>query len=122
MLMIGSVCSNTKCHYMDGACVSSPRWVSLLVAEIYYPDTLTPINRRPPINRSPVMVEDLPPVNNFQRYQQYLRKRAVPPNGDNRPTPQVKKTHCDGVDEQGCFQVKKNSRNNVHLQIELIKI
>ncbi|KAK9497986.1 hypothetical protein O3M35_003877 [Rhynocoris fuscipes] len=31
-------CINTKCYYIDGKCLSSPRWVSLLVSEIFYPD------------------------------------------------------------------------------------
>ncbi|XP_073999656.1 spaetzle domain-containing protein 6 isoform X2 [Rhodnius prolixus] len=31
-------CLNTKCYYLEGKCLSSPRWVSLLVAEIYYPN------------------------------------------------------------------------------------
>lgn len=89
---------------MDGGCLSSPRWVSLLVAEIYYPETITPINRRPPVHRSPVMSDDPPPINEFHTYQQYLHKRAVPSNGEPKSS-QPKKTHCDGVDELGCFQV-----------------
>jgi len=31
-----------KCDFMDGSCHESPRWVSLLVAEIYYPDARFP--------------------------------------------------------------------------------
>lgn len=31
-------CLNTKCYYLEGKCLSSPRWVSLLVAEIFYPN------------------------------------------------------------------------------------
>lgn len=33
-------CLQSRCHYLDGGCLSSPRWSSLLVAEIYYPDTV----------------------------------------------------------------------------------
>merc|ERR1712061_883386 len=35
-------CLSTKCEYLDGSCLASPRWVSLLVAEIYYPDATFP--------------------------------------------------------------------------------
>lgn len=27
----------SRCHYLEGGCLSSPRWVSLLVAEMHYP-------------------------------------------------------------------------------------
>ncbi|CAH1641681.1 unnamed protein product [Spodoptera littoralis] len=30
-------CMQSRCHYLDGGCLSSPRWVSLLVAELHYP-------------------------------------------------------------------------------------
>ncbi|XP_041971716.1 uncharacterized protein LOC121727789 [Aricia agestis] len=30
-------CMQARCHYLDGGCLSSPRWVSLLVAELHYP-------------------------------------------------------------------------------------
>lgn len=33
-------CVNKKCEFTDGVCHESPRWVSLLVAEIYYPNTI----------------------------------------------------------------------------------
>ncbi len=92
---------------MDGGCLSSPRWVSLLVAEIYYPETITPINRRPPVHRSPVLSDDPPPVNDFHTYQQYLHKRAVPPSGESKSASVTKKSHCDGIDELGCFQVTR---------------
>ena len=44
---------STKCEYLDGSCLASPRWVSLLVAEIYYPDATFP-NPSPNQNRNPV--------------------------------------------------------------------
>lgn len=31
----------SRCHYLDGGCLSSPRWVSLLVAELHYPPAQT---------------------------------------------------------------------------------
>ncbi|CAH4032231.1 unnamed protein product [Pieris brassicae] len=32
-------CMQSRCHYLEGGCLSSPRWVSLLVAEMHYPST-----------------------------------------------------------------------------------
>lgn len=34
-------CMQSRCHYLDGGCLSSPRWVSLLVAELHYPPAQT---------------------------------------------------------------------------------
>ncbi|XP_072157612.1 uncharacterized protein spz6 [Bemisia tabaci] len=96
-------CVQSKCHYMDGGCLSSPRWASLLVAEIFYPDTFLPSNRRQPVvHRTPVAGEEPPAVQDFQQYQQYLQKRA----GSENSTPSSKRSHCDGVDQLGCFQVR----------------
>ena len=39
---------------MEGSCLASPRWVSLLVAEIYYPDTTFPNLAKLNTNRTPV--------------------------------------------------------------------
>jgi energy-converting hydrogenase Eha subunit F len=56
---------------MDGSCLASPRWVSLLVAEIYYPDATFPNPApsaaapvRSPVsqNRSPVPANSPPSV------------------------------------------------------------
>lgn len=116
----------SKCHYIDGGCLSSPRWVSLLVAEVYYPDTYLPSasnnQRRPPsmnsqtqgMHRNP---DDPPPVQDFQNFQQYLQKRTTQSvGGDNNAsssqgsnTIPKKKSHCDGIDELGCFQVLTSS-------------
>ncbi|RVE42269.1 hypothetical protein evm_013077 [Chilo suppressalis] len=30
-------CMQSRCHYLEGGCLSSPRWVSLLVGELHYP-------------------------------------------------------------------------------------
>lgn len=113
--------SQTKCHYIDGGCLSSPRWMSLLVAEVYYPDTYLPSvsnNRRLPVPpqqqgayRTQTQGDDPPSVQDFQNYQQYLHKRATQGAPDTGLPPQSststskKKPHCDGVDELGCFQV-----------------
>ncbi|GFG40191.1 hypothetical protein Cfor_09779 [Coptotermes formosanus] len=106
-------CLQTRCHYLDGGCLSSPRWTSLLVAEIYYPDTFLPAapGGRWPSHRSPVTGENPPPVNDFQNYQQYLQKRAgvqTPVSTESSTittqTPSKNPSHCDGVDDIGCFQ------------------
>ncbi|XP_065334737.1 uncharacterized protein spz6 [Cloeon dipterum] len=128
-------CLNTKCHYLEGSCMSSPRWVSMLVAELYYPDSYFPSNnkeqqwppRRPVANeRPPVANERPPPVADFQNYQQYLQKRAgeaesriiAQPLVDEKRDQGVQNStatkdnaeqdgsHCDGVDELGCYQVR----------------
>ncbi|XP_050432845.1 uncharacterized protein LOC126840896 [Adelges cooleyi] len=116
-------CTQSKCHYIDGGCLSSPRWVSLLVAEVYYPDTYLPsasnnIGRRPPPVLSQTQghrnTDDPPPVQDFQNFQQYLQKRTPQSTGDNSMSPlqgsstttPKKKSHCDGIDELGCFQVR----------------
>lgn len=59
-------CLQSRCHYLDGGCLSSPRWSSLLVAEIYYPDAVLnmPDNVNPP--RSPVTASQPPSVQDFQ--------------------------------------------------------
>lgn len=98
-------CLQSRCHYLDGGCLSSPRWSSLLVAEIYYPDTVLSSSdtQNPP--RSPVTASQPPSVQDFQNYQQYLHKRAglqASPVESTTSRP----THCDGVDSLGCFQVR----------------
>ncbi|KAL1501987.1 hypothetical protein ABEB36_007203 [Hypothenemus hampei] len=96
-------CLQSRCHYLDGGCLSSPRWSSLLVAEIYYPDTILSSSDTSNPQRNPVTGSQPPSVQDFQNYQQYLQKRAgLQPElpTTNRPA------HCDGVDALGCFQVR----------------
>ena len=106
-------CLQTKCHYLgkhrseilrktltvniltDGGCLSSPRWVSLLVAEIFYP------NNQPDDFQS----SSAPPLQDFNQYQEYLQKRAGVASESQqkkRQQPQI----CDGYDEIGCFQIR----------------
>ncbi|XP_069673128.1 uncharacterized protein spz6 [Periplaneta americana] len=107
-------CLQSRCHYLEGGCLSSPRWTSLLVAEIYYPDTFLPAapGGKWPSHRNPVTGENPPPVHDFQNYQQYLRKRAGVQAPASTETPSlttqtpIKNNHCDGVDDIGCFQVR----------------
>ncbi|XP_012260646.1 uncharacterized protein LOC105688707 [Athalia rosae] len=105
-------CMQSRCHYLDGGCLSSPRWTSLLVAEIFYPDTFLEENQntRLPGPREPVSGSP-PPVHDFQNYQQYLQKRAGESEGRSSGKSQFsqqqqQQQHCDGVDEMGCFQVR----------------
>ncbi|CAG9804743.1 unnamed protein product [Chironomus riparius] len=95
-------CLQTKCHYLDGGCLSSPRWVSMLVAEIFYPNS----------ESNEYQASTAPPLQDFQNYQEYLQKRAgTAPNDtyfDHRNNAQKRKQQqiCDGTDEIGCFQIR----------------
>lgn len=88
---------------MEGICHESPRWVSLLVAETYYPDTFFPTTSTP--------LPPPPPVEDFYNFQQYLKRRV---EGDEDPSYRVRpvfkekkpKQHCDGVDHIGCYIVR----------------
>ena len=57
-------CLSNKCQFLQGSCLASPRWVSLLVAEIYYPDTFFPnVSPDQPIQgRDPIKVISQSPV------------------------------------------------------------
>ncbi|XP_022837634.1 serine/arginine repetitive matrix protein 1 [Spodoptera litura] len=72
-------CMQSRCHYLDGGCLSSPRWVSLLVAELHYP----------------------PAQNKQQEYEQYGQySRGTEADATDKPQ------HCDGHDDMGCYQVR----------------
>lgn len=86
-------CLSTKCEFLEGSCLASPRWVSLLVAEIYYPDTYFPGGDQPIHGREPIKAS--PPSD----FNQYLLKRSG--QGQNEP-----KQNCDGYDELGCYHVR----------------
>lgn len=91
---------------IDGGCLSSPRWVSMLVAEIFYPNN----NEDFPATTPP------PPLQDFQKYQEYLQKRAGLAQNDTASAffeQQAQKNNkkkqnqiCDGYDEIGCFQIR----------------
>lgn len=90
-------CLQSRCHYLDGGCLSSPRWVSLLVAEIFYPNAEV----------TTTTTTSAPPVHDFQNYQQFLQKRAGASNGDDLTQSNGDKNiHCDGYDDIGCFEVR----------------
>merc|ERR1719500_1781789 len=86
-------CLSTKCEFLDGSCLASPRWVSLLVAEIYYPDTYFPTADQPIPGRNPIKASPPSDVHQFLH-----RSNQAQPNS---PTP-----NCDGSDEMGCFHVR----------------
>ncbi len=98
-------CLQAKCHYLDGGCLSSPRWVSMLVAEIFYPNS----EEYP---QAPTTTA--PPPQDFQQYQEYLQKRAGVAQSSNETyydpqksaTKKNKQQICDGVDDIGCFQIR----------------
>ncbi|KAF8795817.1 hypothetical protein HNY73_000272 [Argiope bruennichi] len=99
-------CMRNRCDFMDGICHESPRWVSLLVAETYYPDSFIPAASTAP--------PPPPPVEDFYNFQQYLKRRVGEVDDDPtyraRPVYKDKKVksqqHCDGVDHIGCFVVR----------------
>lgn len=97
-------CLQSRCHYLDGGCLSSPRWVSLLVAEIFYPNAED-------YRTTTTSSTTAPPVQDFQAYQQYLQKRAgatsgTDPTDHSQSQQDNKNIHCDGYDEIGCFEVR----------------
>jgi len=97
-------CLQSRCHYLDGGCLSSPRWVSMLVAEIFYPNADDYVS-------STTTSTTAPPVQDFQAYQQYLQKRAGSSSAsdgslDHQQGNDQKQIHCDGYDEIGCFEVR----------------
>ena len=70
-------CLSTKCQFLEGSCLASPRWVSLLVAEIYYPDTYFPGGSDQPIQgRDPIKAS--PPSD----FNQYILKRSGQSQGE----------------------------------------
>ncbi|XP_034826280.1 uncharacterized protein spz6 [Maniola hyperantus] len=72
-------CMQSRCHYLEGGCLSSPRWLSLLVAELHYPP-------RPATPATPL-------------HQEYPAYGSTESSSEKPP-------HCDGHDELGCYQVR----------------
>merc|ERR1739844_367513 len=95
-------CLSTKCEFLDGSCLASPRWVSLLVVEIYYPDVSFPNPGTPSQNRNPV--KGASPPNDYN--QLFLKRQGGNgpiTSGSGTTTPPSK---CDGQDDLGCYQVR----------------
>jgi len=90
-------CKRDTCHFLRGSCLASPRWVSLLVAEIFYPDAGEREGRglsAPPSDAGGRRAIELhgPPLSDRERESRQMQ--APPPR------------YCDGVDHVGCFQVR----------------
>nr|CAG4638464.1 EOG090X06KU [Cyclestheria hislopi] len=107
-------CLRKKCHFMDGSCLASPRWVSLLVAELFYPHARFPATKPGPNFRSLSSSRLLIPPRNLPEMpfiplptsseQETSRTRRQAANATASTT--SKPAYCDGVDEIGCFQVR----------------
>lgn len=113
LICVHHCCSQSKCYYIEGGCLSSPRWLSLLVAEIYYPDAYLPPDSRPSVPRSPVQGGE-PPATPLH-YQQFSSRAGVAADKT------AAKPHCDGVDDLGCFQVSKVLPNQLLIHVLPIK-
>ncbi|XP_043242725.1 uncharacterized protein LOC122392187 [Amphibalanus amphitrite] len=85
-------CVSSRCHLLEGSCLSSPRWISLLVAELFYPHQTFPLAAPVTPPRAPVSGQQ-PPAPAPAPAQ--LQERA------GRPA-----EHCDGTDQLGCYQVR----------------
>nr|CAG4640875.1 EOG090X06KU [Eulimnadia texana] len=109
-------CLRKKCHFMNGSCLASPRWLSLLVAELFYPHARFPATKPASLKaageatsrkRSPPSSPELPfvprqfslPLGLAQRTKRDTSNPLV-------SSTTAKPTYCDGVDEIGCFQVR----------------
>ncbi|GBP64378.1 hypothetical protein EVAR_43155_1 [Eumeta japonica] len=113
-------CMQSRCHYLDGGCLSSPRWVSLLVAELHYPHVLlSPDTAATPAQGS-AQGPATPTLDDFQDYQQYLQKRAgsapagVAGGSDgsgSAPAGSGERPHCDGHDHLGSRSVVESKLN-----------
>lgn len=91
-------CLSTKCKLLDGSCLASPRWVSLLVAEIYYPDATFPDpSNAANSGRKPVK-GGTPPTD----YNKLFLKRSGTAASSSSDTTEK----CDGRDDLGCYQVR----------------
>lgn len=72
-------CVRQRCEFTDGVCHESPRWVSLLVAEIYYPNTI--FGQQPAIDQgtgSQSYMSASPSTNNIQQAQQQQHLHSKP--------------------------------------------
>ncbi|XP_066959294.1 uncharacterized protein spz6 isoform X1 [Macrobrachium rosenbergii] len=104
-------CLASRCHYVaGGACLATPRWVSLLVAEVYYPDAhLAPSGHRsqPDLSRAAVVAPGNPPIPDPFPYDLQKRQGGTGPTSNaGSKEPPTTSEHCDGHDEVGCFQVR----------------
>lgn len=89
-------CGETRCFFMEGSCRTSPRWQSLLVAEMFYPQAAFPVTLQAKRARQ---------SGSMKNYQ-VLKKNGGGPNESVPSQSSIIPPECDGVDEIGCFQVR----------------
>ncbi|KAH9413746.1 hypothetical protein DERP_012079 [Dermatophagoides pteronyssinus] len=78
-----------KCDLIEGSCRESPRWVSLLVAEIFYPDIYFPVNQIMPMlyKQQQQMIQQQgsttynKPLNQNAQQQQQQQQQTLNNNG-----------------------------------------
>nr|CAG4647918.1 EOG090X06KU [Moina brachiata] len=122
-------CLKKKCHFMDGSCLASPRWVSLLVAELFYPHARFPATKPgvsyrsmsneksfypTPPTAARAVLPDAPFIpRSFPPESMHTEDEDESGDSESRKKRQTgfetstsKPTYCDGVDEIGCFQVR----------------
>ncbi|GAB6026938.1 hypothetical protein CHUAL_013612 [Chamberlinius hualienensis] len=104
-------CLQGQCNFLEGHCLASPRWVSLLVAEIFYPNAFFPTTPSNNVKRASQLASPpAPPVADFENFQQYLVKRASAPSQTVKKAEdkvdESSEEHCDGFDAIGCFQIR----------------
>jgi len=121
-------CLRKKCHFMDGSCLASPRWLSLLVAELFYPHARFPATKPGPSFRSmnskerkrktppqPLTPHSSIPLQLPAGIRSSLdeedesdhssrEKRHISDSGSSSSAPAA--NYCDGVDDIGCYQVR----------------
>jgi len=86
-------CLKSTCFYMEGSCKTSPRWQSLLVAELYYPDASFPTTPKP--NYASYSSESSNESFN-------LSEKGTSSKASGKTDP----SQCDGFDKIGCYQVR----------------
>lgn len=121
-------CLKSNCYYMDGSCKTSPRWQSLLVAELFYPDTTFPTTPKPITTTTTKTTTQGSPLQlSAENYPDYLYSKGTSASLENisvnnysnelglpfkkRSARSVNSKDsiqhaCDGYDEVGCYQVR----------------
>jgi len=95
-------CLKSDCFYMEGYCKTSPRWQSLLVAEMFYPEATFPTT-----SQTPVKPFSKYAVNYFSDLGNNSSIRENEVSVENRrKAKNVRDKLCDGNDNIGCYQVR----------------
>ncbi|CAG0923034.1 unnamed protein product [Notodromas monacha] len=122
-------CMNRKCNMLEGSCLAAPRWVSLLVSEMFYPETTASGNQQPQPQQQQQLQASASTPQGLLQQQQQQQIQQQPAYAPYKPqgiregrsesslaTPsdssmRVKRdanggVYCDGYDDKGCFQVR----------------